>query len=193
MPSASRQGSEAGCAGGVGMMGVIFGWRLAGRQERSRGVSALPAAGQRSRGRCLSVRGFTFGGDPHDAGQAQRPCRTAGDGETVSGYPLTAERPSATSGNGKEDLGGLQQVQAVIVGAVRTPQRPDTRPPDRAAGIRLAARRKRYGAARPAASRNLGGEHRIGHPHTRSPQGMVPVHRSIPPDLSSGRRRSRPV
>lgn len=53
---------------------------------------------------------LTLGGDPHDAGHAQRPCRTVGEGETVGGYPLTAKRPSVTAGSGKEGLGGLQQV-----------------------------------------------------------------------------------
>jgi hypothetical protein len=70
----------------------------------------------------------------------------------------------------------VQQVQVVIVGAARPPQRPESRIPARAVGVRLAARRKRYGAARPAASRNLGGEQRIRYPQTRSPRGVIPVH-----------------
>ena len=63
-------------------------------------------------------------------------------------------------------------------GAAGPPQWPDIRFPGRRVGIRLAARRKRCGAARLAASRNRDGEQRIRHPQTRS---LVPVHSGIPP------------
>ncbi|MBV9163729.1 MAG: hypothetical protein JO309_00145 [Pseudonocardiales bacterium] len=82
-----------------------------------------------------------LGGNPEDAGHAQRPRRTAGDGETLGGYPLTAQRPSMILGGAARDLGGCQQVQAVIVGAARPPQQlPDTRFPGRRAGVVVAKR-----------------------------------------------------
>lgn len=190
MPWASHQGSEAGCGGGVGMVGVTSGWWPTGHREPSRGsgLHRWPAGdlwGAASRAGLGHLSG-----DPAHAGHAQRPHRTVGDGETVSGYPPTAQRPSVPGG-GKADLGGLQQVQAAILGTARPPQLPHIRPSASAAEVRLTARRKRCGAARPAASRSLGRELRLRHPQTRAPLGVVPVHSF--PDLSSGRRRPRPV
>lgn len=121
-----------------------------------------------------------LGGNTGDAGHAQRTRRTIGDGETFSGYRLTAECPSVIPGGGKESLAGWQQVQAVIVGAACPPQRPDLRSPRRTAGIRLTARRRRCGAVRPAAGWNLVGKQRIRHLQIHPLQGVVPVHSDTP-------------
>ncbi len=109
------------------MVGVTSGWPT-GHQEPSRGsgLHRWPAGdlwGAASRSGVAHLRGI-----PHTQAMHSATHRTVGDGETVRGYPPTAQRPSV-AGGGKADLGGLQQVEAAILGTARPPQLPHIRPP----------------------------------------------------------------